>query len=319
MKVARYVGDGKIVIANEPAPACPAGGLLVRTQASGLCSGELMSWYMDRKIPHVLGHEVVGTILESDDARFAVGDRVFPHHHAPCLSCEFCREGLYVHCAQWKRTKLDPGGMADVFAVGNENLSDTVKVNELRPRDGALVEPLACVMKSFRLSAHSGGQERTAVIGLGVMGLIHLIVVGEGAVGYDLNPARIDWARRQGLHAEHPEKAEPASCVYVCPGSQGAFDFAMQLARPGATIVMFAPLAPSQELRLPQDIYFRDIKLVHSYSCGPDDTAMAVQAIKGGRLKAEQVVSHFIGIDELPVAYEDMKAGRILKPMVLFE
>src|ERR1019366_7518122 len=102
MKLARYVGDGRVIIAEEDAPNCPKGGLLIRTEACGLCSGELMSWYMDRKIPHVLGHEVAGIVQESQDGRFPVGSRVFPHHHAPCLECELCRAGLFVHCEQWR-------------------------------------------------------------------------------------------------------------------------------------------------------------------------------------------------------------------------
>lgn len=208
--------------------------------------------------------------------------------------------------------------MADFFAVAAENLNDTLVVGDMRPRDAALVEPLACVMKSLRMGAPSPVGNRNAVVGLGVMGLMHLLMLGPGAIGYDLNPDRVTWAKSLGLEARLPEQASKADTIYVCPGSQAAFDFARNSIRPGATIVMFAPLAPSQELRLPQDLYFEDIRLVHSYSCGPDDTARAVDAIRAGRLRAEQVISEFIGIDELPAAYEDMKAGRILKPMVIF-
>jgi hypothetical protein len=57
MKLARYVGGGRIEIRDEPEPTLPPGGLIVKTEASGLCSGELMDWYMERKVPHVLGHE----------------------------------------------------------------------------------------------------------------------------------------------------------------------------------------------------------------------------------------------------------------------
>src|SRR5438132_13023667 len=117
MKLARYTGGGEIAIVDEPMPICPPGGLLIKTEACGLCSGELMDWYMDRKVPHVLGHEVAGIVIESQDDRFPVECRVFPHHHAPCLACSFCARGLYVHCEQWKRTKLLPGGMAEFFAV----------------------------------------------------------------------------------------------------------------------------------------------------------------------------------------------------------
>ncbi|MEY4881438.1 MAG: hypothetical protein RLZ87_867, partial [Armatimonadota bacterium] len=82
MKLARYIGSGEIEIQDAEIPDCPTGGLLIQTEASGLCSGELMQWYMDKKIPHVLGHEVSGVVIESQDSRFPVGCRVFPHHHA---------------------------------------------------------------------------------------------------------------------------------------------------------------------------------------------------------------------------------------------
>jgi L-iditol 2-dehydrogenase len=136
--------------------------------------------------------------------------------------------------------------------------------------------------------------------------------------GYDVNASRVEWARNLGLNADSPEGARPADLIFVCPGSQAAFDFAVRLAQPAATIVMFAPLAPSQSLQVPQDLYFKDIRLIHSYSCGPADTLAAAQAIRAGRLRAGQVVSDFIGIDDLPTAYQQMKLGSILKPMVLF-
>lgn len=313
MKVARYVGNGNVSIVDEPVPLCPPGGLLIRTEACGLCSGELMAWYMDQKIPHVLGHEVAGLVVESQDERFPEGCRVFPHHHAPCGSCEFCESGREVHCAQWKRTKLVPGGMAEFFAVSAENLTDTIRVDALRPIDAALIEPLACVMKSLNFA----GSGRSAVIGLGVMGLMHLALLDK-AIGYDLNPARLKWAEDQGFDAKHPDEAEPADIVFVCPGSQEAFDFAVRIANPGATIVMFAPLSPGEELRVPQKVYFQDLKIVHSYSCGPRDTRAATKAIREGKLEAEQVVSDFVDIEKLPEAYRRMKDGEILKAMVTF-
>ncbi len=338
MRIARYIGNGQVAIVDEAVPALPEGGIVVRTEACGLCSGELMAWYMDRKVPHVLGHEVAGIVEASDDPRFPVGSRVFPHHHAPCLDCEICAAGHHVHCPQWKRTKLDPGGMADRFAVGPENLNDCLRVDDLRPIDAALIEPLACVVKSLRGTADPGvlpgsfGPERdardthgrdaraTAVIGLGVMGLMHALMLGEGCVAYDLSPSRLEWARRQGIDARHPDEATEgvAEVVFVCPGSQAAFDLGVKLAAPGAHVVMFAPLAPGEDLRVPQKAYFNDLTIRHAYSCGPRDTQEAARAIRDGRLRAEQVVSDFVGMDGLPEAYGKMKRGEILKAMVVW-
>lgn len=314
MKLARYVGGGKVEIVDEPRPSLPAGGLVVRTEACGLCSGELMDWYMDRKIPHVLGHETAGVVVESEDGRFPVGARVFAHHHAACMDCDTCNSGHPVHCPQWKRTRLDPGGMAEFFAVGPENLTDTLVVDDLRAVDAALIEPLACVAKSI-------GKRTTgsaAVIGLGTMGLMHALLL-PGSAGFELSPSRREHARSIGIDAREPDHEEKFDRVFVCPGNQSALDFATKIVAVGGTIVLFAPFPPGEKALLDLDgLYFLDVQVSTTYSCGPEDTRRAAAEIRAGRVKAEQVVSHFIRIDELPAAYQAMKRGEILKPMVIF-
>jgi len=336
MKLARYIGNGEIAIVEEEPPSLPKGGLLVKTEASGLCSGELMDWYMDRKIPHVLGHEVAGKVIESDDERFPVGGRVFAHHHAPCMKCEMCKRGLYVHCEQWKKTKLTPGGMSEYFAVAKENLNDTILVDDMRAIDAALIEPLACVAKSIRRALTSSFSlqpiewepraiewQPAAVIGLGVMGLMHMLVLssfGPHVIGYDLNVERVIWAKTIGLAAQTTSSPERANLIIVCPGNQAALDMAASMINPGGTIVLFAPLPPDAPATIDlNQLYFRDARLVSSYSCGPRDTRLAATWLRQGKIKAEQVVSDFIPIDELPQAYQAMKKGDILKAMVIFE
>lgn len=337
------MGGGQIAILEEDPPVCPPGGLLIRTEASGLCSGELMDWYMDRKIPHVLGHEVAGIVVESQDSRFPVGCRVAPHHHAPCMKCELCQRGAYVHCEQWKRTKLVPGGMAEFFAVGAENLTDTHVVSpalsersddgegaggrgELRAIDAALMEPLGCVVKCLWRMPYPS-PERTkdytrpslAVVGLGVMGLMHALL-HTGAICFESNEARRQWGLNLGLDVRNSGFAEPIDFIIVCPGSKDAVDLAVVHIAPGGTIMLFSPLGPPGRYDLALDeLYFKDVSLIPSYSCGPEHTKSALGHLRAGEIRAEQVVSHFISIDELPAAYQAMKRGEILKPMVVFD
>jgi len=315
-RLARYVGDGRVEIVQEPLPEMPEGGLIVRTEACGLCSGELMAWYMDRKLPHVLGHEVCGIVERSDSSRFPEGARVFVHHHAPCLACEFCQRGLYVHCETWRRTKLRPGGMAERFVASPDHLTDTFRVDDLRPIDAALIEPLACVEKSIAMLP--SGEARIGIVGLGVMGLMHALRL-PGSVGFDLSEQRRNWATAQGVDARDNREAEEFDAMIVCPGSQAAFDFALNWTRPGGTIVMFAPLPDTQLLQIPSTAYFRDIAIRNSYSAGPDDTRAAAAALRTGKIRAEQVVSDFVDLNGLPEAYVRMRGGDILKAMVVFE
>lgn len=320
MKLARYIGKGEVAIVEEPAPTLPPGGLLVRTEACGLCSGELMDWYMDRKIPHVLGHEVAGIVIESDDERFPVGSRVAPHHHVACQECEFCKRGLFVHCKQWKATKLIPGGMSEIFAIAKENLAETIIFDELAAPDSALLEPLACVLKSVACESTlrtNGVRPKRAVIGLGALGILHMHVL-RNAVGYDISPQRITWACNQGLEAHNAKDAQPADTVIVCPGKQAALDLAARIVSPGGTIILFAPIPGETKLDL-DALYFKDATITTSYSCGPIEIRAAAQLLSAGAIRAEQVVSDFIKLDELPKAYQAMKKGEILKAMVVFD
>jgi len=319
MLAARYHLGGEIRIEELPVPSCPQGGLLVKTIASGLCSGELMTWYMDRKAekaPHVLGHEVCGRVIESENSFFPVGSLVAPHHHAPCFTCNFCKRGAYVHCEQWKRTRLDPGGMAEYFAVSAENLNDCHLVDNLIPEDAALMEPLACVAKQLRKVNYKPG-EPAAVIGLGVMGLLHALMM-PGCVAFEINPARREWAIKQGIDARKPGSSLKFDCVILCPGTEQALDFAIEIADFESRIGLFSPLPPKPIALNFESLYMRDISLVNSYSCGPIDTRAALAWIQEGRASAKQVVTHTIELSELPLAYQDMKSGTILKPMVMF-
>lgn len=316
MKLARYVGDGRIEIVEEPRPPLPPGGLVVKTEACGLCSGELVAWYMDRKLPHVLGHEVSGRVVESDDLRFPVGARVCPHHHAPCLACANCRRGAYAQCVTWKTTRLVPGGLAEYFAVAKQNLGDTHIVGDLRSVDAALVEPLACVVKSLRQARWLEGQT-AAVIGLGPMGLLHMLALKD-AVGYEQNVKRLEHAQALRLDARKPSAAAKAEVVYICPGTQAALDLGLQIVNDRGLILLFAPFGPNQPSLNLDEMYFRDITFSTSYSAGPDDIEGAITLVRQGRVRAEQVVSDFCSLDELPSLYTAAAKGEILKAMVLF-
>lgn len=318
MKLAVYHAGVGVVIEDAPEPELSPGDVLVQTEACALCSGELMPWYMERKAPHVLGHEVAGLCLTSDGSRFSTGDRVAPHHHANCGKCEDCHRGAEVHCAAWKATRLIPGGMAERFVIPRENLSETGLMSEVRPQDAALAEPVACVLKSI---SRAGQFESATVVGLGSFGLLHsLLLIRAGATveAIEPMPQRRRWAEDLGIRAVN-SPSRRSEVVFVCPGNEAALRVGLESLLPGGTLVTFAPHAPGGSVALDfEDLYFRDIALVFSYSSGMTEMTQALDVIRQGAVRAEQVVSHFIGLDELPKAYRAMQSGDILKPMVMF-
>ncbi|HSU90420.1 MAG TPA: alcohol dehydrogenase catalytic domain-containing protein, partial [Sporolactobacillaceae bacterium] len=192
MQVARLYDFGDIRVEESARPEIGPTDILVRASACGICSGDIMPWYIKRKAPLVLGHEPVGTVEQTgaDVRGFKRGDRVFVHHHAPCFQCAACRRGEYVQCPTWRATNINPGGMSEFFLVSATNQLDTLRLpDSVADADGVLIEPAACVVKSLKRSGLKPG-ETILIIGLGIMGMMHVKLarnIGAGTIiGADL-------------------------------------------------------------------------------------------------------------------------------------
>src|SRR5690606_35789095 len=114
MRVARLYAWGDVRVEEEPVPIPGPGEVLIRVTACGVCGSDALVWYVERKAPAVLGHEPVGVVVAVGAGVRGVreGERVFVHHHAPCLGCEECRRGLWSNCGAWKRDQVRRGGFA---------------------------------------------------------------------------------------------------------------------------------------------------------------------------------------------------------------
>lgn len=220
------------------------------------------------------------------------------------------------------------GGLAQYFRVSRENQRDTLALPANVPfRDAALVEPLACVVKSLRRSGVRPG-DRCYVIGLGVMGQLHVlaaVALGAQVYGSDFVEERRTIAQANGAVAFHPDEIERvlpegADAVICGPGSVPAMQAAVQATAGGGTIVMFTPFPPEVALTLDSTrFYFGDLRVVATYSCGPNDTREALSLIERAVVTAEKVGASLIALDDVPRAYRELAQARIVKPIVCFE
>ena len=207
MKVAVLHSFNDIRIEDWRVPEVEKGEALIRMKACGICSGDVMPWYIEKKAPLVLGHEPAGEIVALGEGvtDFQIGDPVFVHHHAPCMSCHYCSRGDYVLCETWKRSRIVPGGLAEYVKIPAVNLKqDTLKLPpEVDYLAGTLVEPLACVVKGMRRLGVKPG-DTVLIIGLGVMGALFVALArhmgASKVVGMDMVPYRLKKALEIGAH-----------------------------------------------------------------------------------------------------------------------
>lgn len=213
-------------------------GDLVRVIACGLCGSDV-----EKLTPAyagmVLGHEVVA---ETDDGR-----RVALVHHYACGECPQCLEGHESLCAAFAPPTIRPGGFAEhTHAQGWVELASDVETSY-----GTMVEPLACVLRGARLVP--GG--RVLVVGNGFIGHLFATVLrrrGDTVFAVDTDP------RRDGPAPDGPVDA-------VILAGRGGVDTALEYARPGATILVFADAGAIPAAA----VYRRELTIVGVRSASP--------------------------------------------------
>src|SRR5579875_790145 len=171
------------------------------------------------------------------------------------------------------------------------------------------------------------------VIGLGIMGLLHVALArsrGVDVIASDFlaerrrlaegfGAATLDAAADPLVRLRELTDGRGADVVVCGPGTPVALQHAIDAVAPGGTVVMFTPLEPGTPFPLDQpSLYFRDITLVASYSCGPDDTQAALRAVAEGGIDPERLGVRQLPLDEVAGAYQAMRASKIVKPVICF-
>ncbi|HBU05882.1 MAG TPA: sorbitol dehydrogenase [Nitrospiraceae bacterium] len=341
MKAAKLYNFNDIRIEDIPIPEIGPGDALIRTHACGICSGDVMPWYIEKKALLVIGHEPTGEIVETGEGvtSFKPGDRVFTHHHAPCFTCRFCRCGDYVQCETWKNTKIIPGGISEYILIPRINLeNDTLSLPDtLSYEDGTLIEPTACVVKALKRAGIRRG-DTVLVIGLGFMGQLNVLlarkygagkIIGADMVQFRLQKAKesgademIDVSKNNLIEAlKELTNGEMADVVIVGPNSAEAMKQGIGSTGAGGKVLFFTPAKPDEKLILdPNELYFKDINIITSYSCGPTDTADALEIIESGIVSAEKLVTHRFPIEKTAEAFRlTAEAKDSFKSVIVFE
>ena len=156
--------------ATIPDPRAAAGEVLLRVHACGVCRTDLhvVDGELEHpKLPLVLGHEIVATVLENGTgaARFATGTRVgVPWLGWSCGTCVYCLSGRENLCdrAQFTGYQRD-GGYAEL-AVADERFCFPLPDGF----DDLAAAPLLCAgLIGYRSLVLTGDAERLGIYGFG--------------------------------------------------------------------------------------------------------------------------------------------------------
>ena len=217
----------------------------LRVHACGVCrtdlhirDGELPA----RRLPLVLGHQIVGTVLDGGDARRA-GERVgVPWLAWACGECDYCRSGRENLCDRARFTGYDVDGGYAEEAVADERFC-------LALPDGypdAQAAPLLCGGAiGFRALTLAGDAERLGLYGFGAAAhIVAQVARHQGRRVFAFTRANDEAARSlaRALGAEWAgDSAEPApeeldAALIFAPAGE-LVPAALRAVRKGGTVV----------------------------------------------------------------------------------
>ena len=222
-------GEGFEVVERavpEPAP----GEVRVAVEACGICHSDVFvkdGGYPGVRYPRIPGHEVTGYVdaVGDDVDGWSEGDYVGAGWHGGhCFTCEPCRRGNFVQCANGDITGLTfDGGYAEFTTVPAEALAAVPE--DLRAVDAA---PLLCAgVTTYNALRNADLQPGDLVAVQGVGGLGHLGIQYARAAGYETvaisrSADKEEFATELGAdHFVNAAETDPAEQLQALGGADG--------------------------------------------------------------------------------------------------
>lgn len=211
MKAAYYSKfQDPVTIESLPDPGAVEGSVVLRVEATGLCRSDWHGWMghdTDIALPHVPGHELAGTVVETGKgiSRFKKGDRVTVPFVSGCGKCAQCASGNQQVCdKQFQPGFTHWGSFAEYV---NIHYADTNLVHLPDEISFETAASLGCrFITSYRAVVHQGkvsGGQWVAVHGCGGVGLSAIMIaeaMGAQVIAIDIDDQKLEFARMIGAH-----------------------------------------------------------------------------------------------------------------------
>ncbi len=319
MRAAVYHGKNDVRLEQVPVPKIGPGELLIKVHTCGICGTDLKKISTgSHSAPRIFGHETAGVVVHTGPGvtGYAVGERVSVFHHIPCGQCFYCRQKVFAQCPVYKQVGctagFDPsgGGFSEYVRVldwivargGVVKLPDDVSFEQ-----ASFIEPINTCMKGIQ-TLRLGAGETVLVIGQGPIGIMLAVLAqraGAKVFTSDLFPQRltisdgfglgrsIDASRVDAVQTVRQwTEGRGADAVVLAVAGTSLIRAAVEAARPGGRILLFAQTVRGEAVIDPAAICVDEKSLLGSYSASIDLQQEAVSFVCRREMDLERLVTH---------------------------
>jgi L-iditol 2-dehydrogenase len=314
VRAVRFHGPGDLRVEDVPTPEPGPGDVLLQVEVALTDGTDLKTFrrghpLLVADLPSPFGHEVCGVDV-------ATGRRVVPANSAPCGTCEPCGRGEETLCENL--LPLLNGAYAEYVLVPERIASRNLfpVPADLSPAVAAMVEPLACCLHGIERAAVEPGQT-VAVLGLGPIGLMLCAAArdaGAHVVAVGGRPERRALAPEFG---GEPGDGAGADVVVEAAGTVDSWRAALELVRPGGTVLFFGGREANAELAVDAyRLHYEELTLRGAFHHTPRTMRAALAFLASGAYPWASLVTHQVGLEELPRLFADPPRD-LLKAAVL--
>lgn len=332
--VAHAAGDLRIEDIPLAAPAPDEA--VIEVAFGGICGSDLHYWLHGAagesvlKAPMILGHEIVGTVLQAaaDGSGPAAGTRVAVHPATPgpgSVPYPEDRPNLSPGCTYLGSAARFPhtdGAFSRYTALPARMLR--ALPDHLGLRTAALVEPAAVAWHAVSRAGDVAGKT-ALVIGSGPIGALAVAVLKRAGarriVAVDMHAKPLEIARAVGadqvLRGDETEAIEAvaADVVIESSGSHHGLASAIKGTVRGGKVVMVGLLPSGPQPVLISLAITRELELLGSFRFN-DEIDDVIAALADGTLFVDPVVTHTFplddGLEAFEVARNSAASGKVL-------
>jgi alcohol dehydrogenase len=328
MKAFVYQGPGAKALEDRPVPVIQnAGDAVVRIVKTTICGTDLHILKGDVptcKPGRILGHEGVGVVdkIGSGVTTFQPGDHVLVSCISACGKCEYCRRGMYSHCATggWILGNEIDGTQAEYVRIPHADTS----LYPVPPGadEEALVMLSDILPTGFECGVLNGKVapgSTVAIVGAGPIGLAALLTAQfyspAQIIMVDFDENRLEVAKRFGATGVvNAGQGDPGEAIMKLTGGRGvdtaieavgvpaSFITCENIVAPGGTIANVGVHGMKVDLHL-ERLWSQNItittRLVDTVT-----TPMLLKTVQAGKIDPTKLITHHFSLDKILDAYE---------------
>jgi len=313
-------GIKKIRFAEVEMPSCDETEVLLKVSYCSICRTDAKMWLQGQRdlvLPRILGHEVCGQLLGSDDQYI-----VWPARS--CNRCHYCMEGVENLCRDIEVIGFHrDGGFAQYMKVPKRSL---IKIPKAVPPEIACMTELLSSAVNAAEQVNLQKNQKVLIFGGGAAGLmLGLCCRYFGAEPFiiEKNSEKLERIRffceKANIHLLNTSMVFDKFDVVInaAPDPNILFEGFLKL-KSGGKYCLYSGF--TKNINLPSDLlneaHYRQLTITGAYGSTKRQMQRALEILEGNIQTVEQLIHKIITLENVPSVLPEILQGQTLKYII---